>query len=909
MDATTYKSTVLIPLRRVHLTDLTNGIAELNNGADFPDKLDLALVYAIEPGMNDAQIAARIRDVRLWWNANMQRSNLKEVAKFCSNLDGLLTRKHRDLTSAGFWSRWREQRTNRSKSALAAVGKMLENQYRDFGVVTLAQVKAAAATDGLLSTLSDDELTASVESSVALHLVDKFEEPECRLPDPVRREWVTTVNLRTVLDAIFLEKPPSGFRLIGGFVCQGVRPPDAVALRQALDACDKRAGSEIEPVKKLLHALRDAQAKGLDPAQLALVQLIEVARDILQGGIVALAIQALVDKGLDRIDAARVVLHCVDAAATRTSRDTPERVIELVTEGKLRGARALYSALSNIDAHADTEAMNQALSTLTRTEQQVAQLRSRAEQALGEGRITVAAEVLGQAAALAEDDESLARLVASLPPAPPSSLGLTAVFPPEAAANGVRLFWPKSSGADDTTTYEVVRKSGSAPLDIRDGVTIASTSSTEALDSGAPVAEPLWYAVAARRGGEASPVTVAEIVLLPPVHDVVVTTEPTRIALQWVAPVGAARTSVVRTDPDGTRRSLSPRASNSLRAEGLRTSETYVFDLTAEYVGAAGEVLTATPCRVRAIPRRKAGPMLELGVRPVRIVDTQAEVVAEWKAPPGTDIEIWRFQTAPGWSLGSTVEYSALAAADGTRLPGALDRAGDTARLTATVPTGLSHYVAITPDQPAAIVGKAVSLAICEPVADPRAERFGDQVVISWKWPRDDYRVEAVWSSGEYGGSARTSRPEYIRNGGMRLSVGPGAAQIRLSSIVESAEGRWSSPEVVLRLDGAALSARYRMLWPKPLFGRGPLQIEFTADTATRGTVVVVHAQSGAYLPQRRIDSYVVQRIPLDIPADGPQLVPVPIPKMPKPYWVRCFAESPETLTLTDPPSDTLRGR
>ncbi|WP_067654763.1 hypothetical protein [Nocardia harenae] len=909
MDATTYKTTVLVPLRKVHLTDLTNGIAELNNGADLPARLDLAMVYAIDPGMTDTQIAERIRDVRLWWNNNMQRSNVKEVAKFCSNLDGLLAGRHRDLTSAEFWRRWRDRRAQHSKSALDTVARMLENQYRDFGIVTLAQVKAAAATDGLLSRLSDAELTACVESSVALRLVDEFEEPDCTLPKNVRGEWETTVNLRTVLDAVFLEDPPAEFRLIGGFVCPGRRPPDTAAIRQALDACDKRAGSEIESVKKLLHALRDAESKGMDPAVLALVQLLELARKVLQGGIVALAVDALTAKGLDRVDAARIVLHCVDSASTRTSRDTPERVIELVTEGKLRSARALYSALCNIDAHAGTEGMTQASNTLSRTERQVTALCAEAEDARREGRITAAAELLGQAAALADDDEALARLVASLPPAPPISLGLAALFPPAAPENSVRLFWPKSSGADEDTTYEVVRKSGSAPRDIRDGVAVATTAATEIVDAGVPVAEPIWYAVAARRGGEASPVTTAEITLLPPIRDVVVSTEPTSVGVQWVTPVGAARTVVVRTDPDGRQHTISPGRAATLRADNLLTSETYTFDLTAEYVGPAREVLAAAPVRVRAVPRLKAGPVTDLYVRPVRFVDGRAEVVAEWVAPDGADTEIWRFPSRPGWAVGSTVEYSALTAADGTRLPGAVRREGATVRLTATVAAGLCHYLAITPDQSAAIVGGAASLAICEPVIEPRVERFGDQAVISWQWPRADYRVEAVWSAGAHHGSVRISRTEYVRNGGLRITVGPGAVRIGLSSIVESAEGQWSSPEVELRLDGAKLSARYRLLWPKRLLGRGPLQIEFTADAPAGGAVVLVHAQSGSYLPQRAAENAVVQRITLDIPPDGPQLVAVPLPRLPKPYWVRCFAESAEVLTLNDPPSDTLRGR
>ncbi|MQY27696.1 fibronectin type III domain-containing protein [Nocardia aurantia] len=908
MDASTYKTEVLVPLRKMHLTDLTNGVAELNNGAEFPAKLDLAFVYAVDPAMNDTQIAARIREVRLHWNANMQRGAFKDVAKFCGDLDGALTGRHSDLTTADFWRRWREQRARRAESALAGVATMLENQYRDFGVVTLAQVKAAATTDGLLAGATDDDLISCVRSS-SLRLVDEFAEPDLHMPPTIRREWGSTVNLRTVLDAVFFESPPSDFRLIGGFACAGTPPPDSAAIRKSLDACDKRPGSEIEPVKKLLHALRDALAKGIDPAQLALVQLLELAREVLQGGIVALAVQALADKGLDRVDAARIVLHCVDSAATRTSRDTPERVIELVTEGKLRGARALYTALSNQDAHANSEVMTTALNTLSRTEAQVTALRADGERALKENRITEAAELLSRAASSAVDDEVLARLVAALPPAPPASLGATAVLPPETPVAGVRLFWPKSPGADDNTTYEVIRKAGSAPRDIRDGVTVAATDSTEATDTGAPVAERLWYAVAARRGGDASPVTVAEIVLLPPVHGVVVTTEPTSVGVQWVAPVAAVRTTVTRTDPDGTRRTLSPGSSNSIRAEGLRTSETYVFDLTAEYVGARGEALSAAPVRVRAIPRRKAGPITELTVRSTRVLDTRAEVVAEWKAPPGTDIEIWRFPNRPAWACGTTVDPAALTAAEGARLPGVLHRTGDSVRLTATVPTGLAHYLAVTPDQSAAIVGRAASLAICEPVAEARVERFGDQAVLSWRWPRDDYRVEAVWTTGAQRGTARTSRPEYVRTGGLRIDVGAGATRIRLSSLLESAEGSWSSPEVVLELPGAMLSARYRMVWPAKLFGRGPLQIEFSADAPTSGAVVVVLAQSGPYLPQRCVESQVVHRVLLDIPADGPQVVPVPIPKLPKPYWVRCFAEAPDILTLTDPPSDTLKGR
>lgn len=909
MDAATYKSTVLIPLRKVHLTDLTNGIAEMNDGADYPAKLDLALVYAIEPAMSDAQIATRMREVRLWWNANMSRSNLKEVATFCGTLDGLLTRRHRDLATAGFWQRWQAQRAQQSKNALASIATMLENQYRDFGVVTLVQVKAAAATDGLLSQLSDGELTASVHASVGLQLVEEFPEPDWQLPGPVRREWGSTLNLRTVLDAIYLDNPPMGYRLIDGFVCAGMRRPDSRAIRAALDDCDKRAGTEIEPVKKLLHALGDANDKGLDPARLALVQLLELARDVLQGGIVALAIQAVADKGLDRVDAARIVLHCVDAAGTRTSRDTPERVIELVTEGKLRGARALYSALSNIDAHAASEAMAQAASALTRTEDQVTRLRADAEQAQREGRITAATELLGQAAALAEDDDALARLVASLPPAPPGSLSLTAMFAPQVPTPGVRLLWPKSPGADENTTYAVVRKTGSAPRDVRDGVTIASTTATEAVDAGAPVAETLWYAVAAHRGGSASPVTVADIALLPPVGEVVVSAEPTSVSLHWVTPPQAARTSVTRTDPDGSQHTHSPGTSNYLHIQGLRTSQTYVFDIVAEYVGARGALRAATAVRVRATPRRKAGAITELGVRALRALGTHTEIVAEWSAAPGTDVEIWRFESRPAWVAGVTLDYPALAAAKGARVAGVQRRDGDTVALSAKVPAGLFHYLAITPDQSAAIVGASASLAVCEPVAEARVERFGDQAVISWRWPREDYRVEASWSSGELGGSTRITRPEYVRSGGMRISVGPGAAQIRLSSLVESAEGRWSSPEVLLHLDGAAQTARYRMLWPTRVIGRGPLRIEFSADTPTHGAVVMVLAQSAPYLPARCVESFVVQRITLDVPEGLPQIVDVPIPKLPKPYWVRCFAETPQILTLADPPADTLRGR
>ncbi|MGW4370080.1 hypothetical protein ACWEKT_30985 [Nocardia takedensis] len=908
LDAAKYKADVLIPLRKAHLGDLTNGIAELRRGAQYPSTIDLAMVYAIEPGMDDAAVAGRIREVRAWWNKNKLGGSVKEVAKFCGDLDTALGAKHSDLTTAAFWAKWQARRVEQSRAVLDDLAAMLVHQYRDFGVITLDRIRAAASTNSMTARLSDAELSAMVRSAPDLRLVEEFTPPTLEIPQPVRREWGATTGLRTYLDAVFYEKPPEEFRLLGGFAAPGLRAPTAATIKEALHACDKRAGTEVEAVKKLLHALNEAHGKGEDVTALTLVQLVEVARESLQGGIVLFAIQKLVERGLDRTEAARVVMYCVDASSVQAGGETPQRVLDLLADNQLRSARTLFNGLSTGKTHAGTPELADAERALTKNEEQVTAWRAEAEQALRAGRVAVATELLSRAFAMAADDESLGRLVASLPPAAPPTLSLVAADSAAGAGRAVRVLWAASPGADEDTTYVVVRKAGSAPRDIRDGTVIAGAGATEALDPNPPVAEQIWYAVAARRGGEPSPLTTATITLLPPVADVVVSSDPTSVTVRWTTPREAARITVTRTDPDGRRTAVPVTGTDIVTSTGLRTSQTYTFELIAEYHSGAS-TLTSAPVRVSAVPRLAASPVQSLEITPEGFGGERTDVVAEWTALVGHEVEIWQFPSAPGWASGSRVDHASLASSGGSRLQGTVRRLGTRVRLSASVPAGLRHYVAVTLDHRTALIGASTSLAICEPVGDPRVERFGEVAVVSWEWPRADYRVRANWTAGGRTGSTRVSRPEYVRDGGMRLTVGAGAATIRLASVLESAQGQWHSPEIVLELAGSSQSARYRLLWPRKLVGRGPLRIEFTADRPVRGVAVAVHLFAGAYLPQRATPETVVQRVDLDIPAPEPQIVEVDLPKLPKPFWVRCFAAKPDVLTLTDPPSDTLKGR
>src|SRR5690606_32571962 len=100
-------------------------------------------------------------------------------------------------------------------------------------------------------------------------------------------------------------------------------------------------------------------------------------------------------------------------------------------------------------------------------------------------------------------------------------------------------------------------------------------------------------------------------------------------------------------------------------------------------------------------------------------------------------------------------------------------------------------------------------------VQNIRAERFGNEVVLSWDWPGPEYEVLVAWAGGE-----RTiAMNEYRTGGGCRVLMGSGGGTITVTSVAGEGDARWVSPGTSITVEGSASAVEYDVEFQRKLFG------------------------------------------------------------------------------------------
>jgi hypothetical protein len=599
------------------------------------------------------------------------------------------------------------------------------------------------------------------------------------------------------------------------------------------------------------------------------------------------------------------VLHVTTRSTGGPATDAAA-VLQLLAEGQLIAARRLIDVLApGMPAASLPPDIAEALTAVAKQEKAFAALRKAGAAAHAAGDIETAAEKFHQAAQIALDDDQLSAVISSLPPGRPTDVVVSAS--PDGA--GIRVFWKAGLGADGQTRYSVVRKVGSAPGDTRDGtVLMPETAETSHVDASPPVAVPLFYGIAATRGGTPSPLATGTTMLVPPVTRVQSASRPTSVTISWQTPRGASGVVVTETGPNG-RRDVPVLSQGSATSANLVTGTTYTFDVVAHYAGPDGTTCASAAVRVSAIPRSEADPVKMLDVTAAASPTGQPEAQASWRPIAGYVIEIWYFPAAPRCGYGQRIPYAELESEGGIQLVGRTTATSNRATVTGSVPAGLSHYLAITRDAAEAVVGQTAMLGVCQPVENPKTERFADEVVVSWDWPEQESEVRAIWQGPGLSGERRIRRAEYQEQGGLRIRVGAGTSTIRLVTVVAVQGANWTSPERVVSVAGPSGTLRYQVVWPKRLFGRAKsLTIVFSSDDALDGLTMIIAAKSGRYLPVQSDGCVSLDRVVLAL-VNGTQTVQVPLPaSLGDPYWVRCFAASGHSVMLKEPDHTSLRG-
>lgn len=494
------------------------------------------------------------------------------------------------------------------------------------------------------------------------------------------------------------------------------------------------------------------------------------------------------------------------------------------------------------------------------------------------------------------------------PPARPQRpLSVAAELRAEEDGWAVHLSWRPGGEPHEDARYRIVRKIGGPPEDGWDGEIIGhALRSPEHIDRNPPIAATLHYGIVETRGAaNASPLALTRITIAPPVREATVRTGPANAELSWIPHPAAQLIEVIQTDPDG-RETLLPAYGQQAFADGLMTGHAYRYAITALYEDErSGEILRSPAVSLVGVPRDAARAAASFRTR-CGDEAGEAFVEASWEAIMDYPVEVWSYEQHPSWRPGQRLPMEQIRE-HGTQVEGVfLEAEPGRHALRGPVPQGLRHYAPVTRDGEWGIVGEFRLDGICPPVSELRAERFGDEAVLSWQWPGPLFDAFVRWEGQDGPGERLVTVADYRRDGGCRISIGPGGGEFSVMAALGDGEARRSSQARTISVPPAAVPIRYEIDFQRrPLRRPREAVLRFTADAAPGPFEVTIIGAPGSVMPFDATRGDVLARATVT-PSTEPASVPVTLPRAQGQMWVRAFSATPG-VRLVDPSPATMK--
>ena len=446
------------------------------------------------------------------------------------------------------------------------------------------------------------------------------------------------------------------------------------------------------------------------------------------------------------------------------------------------------------------------------------------------------------------------------------------------------------------------------PADPDDGDEVPTPGTHAATDSGPPVGRDLHYAVFARSpGGRWSRPVCASLRVVPPVSGVSIEGEPGAVTGRWKTHPGVASVEVLRSEgvPDVPGVPVAVEGNRGFRDTSTRDGVRYYYSIVACYPApGGGRMLRSDPQVHSGATRLEARPVTTLNAS-VSTGDGPA-VRLSWRQRPGNEVVVRRAGAPCPWEYGATVAQAELNRW-GVELDGRLTLRGESATLVAVVPPGRSYYVAFTLDTAGAVRGQDTVVDLTDPVRQVKAQRFGDDVLVTWQWPQEVTAADVQWA----GGARHITRQGYRDEGGCRL---PGARSVRrvdVAAVVFGGDGdATTAPAVSVEVDERPPQLTYELRRRRHRLVGGVLcTVTVTGAEPVPAVTLVLVGARGHAMPLTADAGVEILREPVSIKPGIPVVLPeVAVPaSLRKPYWLRCFLAEPAPALLVDPPVSQLK--
>ncbi len=884
-DPKAYEAAVVKPLRRW-------------TGRELPD--DLVSRYAIDLAMSDAGVTQRLAEIRSHWNKGAQSTGksatTQNLYKAFLRADDELKRKHgSELNKINWWRQHQQARAGARQSEIDELAQTLRRSFGELGLIAAGQLEATMRAT--FAALAPDEVNQALDKA-EVSVSTPTELPKSSgLQHTVYRTLATQlVNAQVASIGELLYGEITSFEILESFRCVPPQPEGltARAVESATARENKRSGNQA--AREALGILNTAAKAGVDLRELTLFHLLENVRAHHgQGAPPAALLKQLLQVRLEPTQARQTVFSVLNETVASPSGGLAT-VRELLEEGRLLAAQHALTTIPNAEDAAAAKAQVQ------RHAEQVRQLRDAAHESVRAGNEADALHQLRQAAALATDDEELAAELRRIPP--PPVLGLSAQ--PEGV--GVRVSWRAAASHSEDTRYRVVRKTGRSPADPDDGTVVGEDDKTVLVDRTAPAGLLVGYAVfAATQGGAWSRPTAVAIEALPPVHNVRLILEQGVVDGQWQVHPGVLAVEVRRgTGEAGT--TVPTTGKTSFRDRGVPDGGDHVDPITARYRRGDGSTALAVPVVDRATSQTRVLPVSALSVVPG---ERGSRIVIKWRQPADAEVTVRRASEPCVWEFGTVVSLAELAGY-GQEVTGLAADEGEWRTLTADALTGRFWYVPFTLGPAGAVCGQEAELGIALPITGLRHQRLGPEVVLSWTWPEQMGAVEVRWRTSTDSGRHRLTRQQYQDAGGCRLRSGTAQLHVQVHGVAVSEGGECLASAVELTVPELPPAVSYTIdMTRRPLVGGGTVRVRLTADQSVARAVVLVIVAPGPVMPRRPSDGQVLLRSSQDLVAGNEVELTAALPRLRKPYWVRCFLEANgedhAPIQLIDPPTKQLK--
>jgi hypothetical protein len=336
------------------------------------------------------------------------------------------------------------------------------------------------------------------------------------------------------------------------------------------------------------------------------------------------------------------------------------------------------------------------------------------------------------------------------------------------------------------------------------------------------------------------------------------------------------------------------------------------------------------PAASRPVHAEPLQPVTDLQVRTIR---SRTDIVQLSWSPPAAGVVSLRIAAEPpSWAAGTII---AARDADSYGRPlGATGVPGPDQRMTheLALPQTRAFVTAMTVRDVDAAVGSTVEVTKGAPIRGLSAQRFGDEVRLTWTWPEEATAAQVAWqpSAGlgdedvaSAGRQQRTcSRRAYDAEGGFSAVMGHAAQRVAVWAVIAGADREQVTAPAEIEVPGTGIPVHYDVRRVPGFSGlvslvrrerRRKVRVRATRRCVLPDLVVVESRHPGiplaphigqtvAKIAGRPMDPDTPLEVVVELGADGPS-------------WLACFVDPARPtpargrVTLVGPPVARLRVR